>query len=138
MTTDADVVRRINEEAFIIGGDVGVIDELIADDFVTHDPPPGIPPTKEGFRQLAEMVVAAFSNRKAEMDEFLDTADGRVVENWTMTGTHTGEAFGLPPSGQDVRIRGVEIFRCAGGRVVEHWGAVDMGDLFMKAGPPPA
>jgi predicted ester cyclase len=83
------------------------------------------------------MIVAAFSDRRADHDEYFDTTDGRVVENWTMTATHTGEAFGLPPSGQDVRIRGVEIWRCAGGRIAEHWGVVDMSDVFMKAGPLP-
>jgi predicted ester cyclase len=50
-----------------------------------------------------------------------------------MIGTHTGEAFGLPPSGQSVRIRGVEIWRCDNGKIVEHWGSIDMSDLFEKA-----
>lgn len=136
MGADADVVRRLTEEAFV-GANLAAFDDLVADDFVSHDPPPGLPGTKDGFRQLSEMVVAAFSDRKMEFDEYLDTSDGRVVETWAMTGTHSGEAFGLPPSGQDIRVRGVEIFRCAGGKVVEHWGAVDMSDVFMKAGPPP-
>jgi steroid delta-isomerase-like uncharacterized protein len=135
MGTDADVVRRLTEEVFI-GGKVDALDDLVADNFLSHDPPPGLPGTKDAFRQLAEMVVAAFSDRKAELDEYLDLTDGRVVENWAMTGTHTGEAFGLPPSGQDIRVRGIEIWRCAGGKLVEHWGAVDMSDVFMKAGPP--
>ena len=52
------------------------------------------------------MVTASFSDRKTPPDEFIDTGDGRVVENWTMTGPHTGEAFGLPPSGQDVKSEG--------------------------------
>ena len=133
MGADADLVRRLSEDVFL-GGNIGVFDELVADDFVSHDPPPGLAGTKDGFRQLAEMVVAAFSDRKAEVDEYLDTSDGRVVESWAMTGTHTGGAFGLPASGQDIRVRGVEIWRCAGGKVVEHWGAVDMSDVFMKAG----
>ncbi len=68
-----------------------------------------------------------------EFDELIDTADGRVVESWAMSGVHSGEAFGLPPSGQRVRVRGVEIFRCADGKIVEHWGAVDMSDFIEKA-----
>jgi predicted SnoaL-like aldol condensation-catalyzing enzyme len=36
-----------------------------------------------------------------------------------------------------VQVRGIEIFRCEGGKIVEHWGAVDMSDVFEKAGPPP-
>jgi steroid delta-isomerase-like uncharacterized protein len=132
MGADADVVRRLTDEVFL-KGNVDVLDELVADDYVDHDPPPGVEPTKQGFRQLAEMIIAAFSDRRAEFDDYVDTSDGRVVENWAMTGKHTGAAFGLPASGQDVRVRGVEIFRCANGKVVEHWGAVDMGDVFMKA-----
>jgi len=137
MGSDADLVRRLTNEVFL-DGNVAALDELIADDFTTHDPPPGIPATKDGMRQLAEMVVAAFSDRATTFDEYIDTADGRVVENWAMTGKHTGEAFGLPPSGQETVVRGVEIWRCANGKIVEHWGAVDMSDVFMKAGPPPA
>ena len=136
MGADADVIRRLTEEAFL-AGNLATIDELVADDYVDHDPPPGLAGTKQGFRELAEMVTTAFSDRKAEFDDYFDTSDGKVVESWAMTGKHTGEAFGLPASGQDIRVRGVEIFRCAGGKLVEHWGAVDMSDVFMKAGPPP-
>lgn len=68
-----------------------------------------------------------------EFDEFLDTADGRVVESWAMTARHTGELFGVPPTGVTARVRGVEIWCCAGGKIVEHWGAVDMSDFFEKA-----
>jgi len=30
-------------------------------------------------------------------------------------------------------VRGVEIFRCESGKIVEHWGAVDMSDVAEKA-----
>ena len=132
MGAEADLVRRLTDEVFI-GGRVEGVDELLAEDFVTHDPPPGISADRDGFRAMAELVAGAFSDRKMEFDEFVDTSDGRVVEDWAMTGTHTGEAFGLPPSKQAVRVRGVEIWRCAGGKVQEHWGAVDLSDLFEKA-----
>ena len=132
MADDGAVIKRLTEEVFL-DGNLAPIEDLVSDDFVDHDPPPGIPPTKEGFRLLAQAIVSSFSDRKAEFDEFIDTADGRVVENWAMTATHTGEAFGLPASGKSIRVRGVEIFRCEEGKVVEHWGAVDMSDVAEKA-----
>ena len=132
MGADADLVRRLTEEGFL-QGNVGVVDELIADDFVSHDPPPGTTGDKEGQRQIVQVVTTAFSDMRMEFDETIDTADGRVVENWAMTGVHSGEAFGLPPSNQRVRVRGVEIWRCADGKIVENWGAVDMSDFFEKA-----
>ena len=132
MADDKAIVRRVTEEVFL-DGNLAVIDELVADEFVDHDPAPGVPPDKEGFRLLAQSVVSAFSDRKTEFDEYSDTTDGRVVENWAMIATHTGEAFGLPASGKSIRVRGVEIFRCEGGKVAEHWGAVDMSDVAEKA-----
>jgi steroid delta-isomerase-like uncharacterized protein len=133
MGADADIIRRLTNEVFV-GGNFGSWDELISDDFVDHDPVPGMPPDKEGQRQLAEMVVGAFSDRKAESDEYIDTADGRVVESWLFSANHTGEMMGIPGSGQPVHIRGVEIWRCADGKIVERWGAVDMSEVFEKAG----
>ena len=133
MGADAEIVRRLTNEVFV-GGSFATFDELVADDLVDHDPVPGMPANKEGQRQLAEMVVAAFSDRKAESDEYIDAVDGRVVESWLFTAKHTGEMMGVPPSNQAVRIRGVEIWRCSGGKIVERWGAVDMSDVFEKAG----
>jgi steroid delta-isomerase-like uncharacterized protein len=135
MGADEALIHRLTDEVFI-GGNVDAIDELLADDFVSHDPPPELPPTRDGAKQLAAIVVAGFSNRKMDFDEFIETTDGRLVENWAMSATHTGEAFGLPPSKQDVVVRGMEIWRCENGKIAEHWAVVDMADVFMKAGPP--
>ena len=132
MGTAADLVRRLTDQTFI-GGDLSALEDLVSDDFVSHDPPPGLLGTKDGIRQLAQMATTAFSDRKLEFDEFLETSDGRVVENWAMTGRHTAEAFGLPASGEVGRVRGVEIWRCADGKIVEHWGAVDMSDIVEKS-----
>ena len=72
---------------------------------------PGMSDDKKGQRQLAEMVLAAFSDRTMSMHDMAETADGRVVENWIMDATHSGDAMGIPPSNQDVRVRGMELWR---------------------------
>jgi steroid delta-isomerase-like uncharacterized protein len=132
MGADADLIRRLTDEVYL-GGNVQLVDEVFADDFVSHDVPPGFPATKEGQRQLAQLVVEAFSDRKTEFDELMETTDGRIIQNWCMVGTHSGEIFGIPASGQQVYVRGIDIFRCADGKVAEHWGVADMSDLMEKA-----
>ena len=82
---------------------------------------PGLPPNGEGLKTLAQMVVGTFDNRKIDA-EYLETPDGRIVENWVFTGKHTGEAMGIPPSGEAITIRGIEIWRIADGKIVERWG----------------
>jgi hypothetical protein len=60
------------------GGNIGVVDDLVVDHYVDHDPPPGVAGDEDGFRQLAEMVTTAFSTERVELDEYLDTSDGRA------------------------------------------------------------
>ena len=130
--SDSDIIRKLTEEVFV-GGNFDAFDELVADDYVTHDPPPGFGGDKASFRQIAEMIVGAMSDRKVEKEDIVETTDGRVVEDWLFSAKHTGEVFGLPPSNQRVRIRGTELHRCADGKVVENWGTVDLSDVFEKA-----
>ena len=132
MDSDIGIVQRVTDEA-MIEGNIGIIEELVADDFVSHDPPLGVPGTKEGFRIVAQAVVSGFSDRKMEFDEPLFASDGRVLENWAMTARHTGEFLGVPPSGEEVRVRGIEIWRIKDGQIAEHWAAIDFSDLFEKA-----
>jgi predicted ester cyclase len=133
MGADSDVITRLANEVFM-GGDFSGWDDLIDDGFVDHDPMPGMADDKKGQRDVAEMVVSAFSNRKMSMHDVAETGDGRVVENWRMEGTHTGEAMGIPPSNKDISVRGMELWRVANGKVVEHWGVVDISDVLEKAG----
>jgi steroid delta-isomerase-like uncharacterized protein len=133
MASNVDLIRRLTDEVFI-GGDFSSWDDLIADDFVDHDPMPGQATDKDGQRQMAEMVLATFSDRKFDGDDYMDTTDGRVVENWWFHGRHTGEAMGFPPSGQEVVVRGIEIWRIANGKIAERWGVIDITDVLQKAG----
>ena len=57
MGANTDVVRRLTEEVFV-DGNTAAIDEFLADDFTSHDAPPGLVGNRDGFRQLAEMVIA--------------------------------------------------------------------------------
>jgi len=132
MGADGELVRRLTDEVFL-GGELGALDQIVAANFVSHDPPPGFGGDREGLRGVAGLVDRAFSDRTMDFDDLVETADGRVLENWAMLATHSGEAFGIPPSNQKVRVRGMELWRCADGRIVEHWGTVDMSDLFARA-----
>ena len=51
-----------------------------------------------------------------------------------MTGKHVGEAMGIPASNKDISVRGMELWQVANGKVVEHWGVVDISDVLEKAG----
>ncbi len=135
MTDCEALVRRGAMEA-VVGGDLSVIDELFAEDLVDHDCDPGTPPGRAGLKQGVAGVVAGLSNR--EMSEYeLFSAGGRVVEIWELRGRHTGPYMGVPATQRTVTIRGVEIWRCAEGRIVERWAGIDRLAVLEQLGAAP-
>src|SRR5262249_35402139 len=78
-----------------------------------------IRPQEQKFWETARR---AFPDMQFRVDLLIESGD-LVVSNWTLTGTHSGEAYyDVPPSGRPVTINGTAILRMPDGKVVEHWG----------------
>jgi len=123
-------VRRLTQEGFV-GGEIDVVDEVVADGCIDHDPMPGQGQGREGQRHTCQMVVNGLSNRSTLRDEFLAVGD-TVIENWVFQGTHTGEFLGVPATGKQLQVRGIEIWRLANGKIVERWGVVDAAGVMEQ------
>ena len=58
---------------------------------------------------------------------------GKVVVQWTMTGTHQGDIFGVAPTGRSVSVTGTDIYLVSptgpGGKIVEMWTSWDQWGL---------
>jgi steroid delta-isomerase-like uncharacterized protein len=117
-------------------GNLGVIDELVADDFVEHEEFPGISPDKEGVRQFFTMFRTAFPDMHMEAHEVL--ADGDLLCcRATMSGTQEGEYMGMPPSGKRFEVTGFDLLRLRDGQVTEHWGLIDAMTMMQQLGAIP-
>ena len=130
------VLDRINEEAFN-RGNVDALDELVADDFVEHDPMPGSTPDREGFKDMIRSLREAFPDFHTDVEDQIVAGD-KVVERWSCTGTHDGEFMGIPATHRRVEIHGMDISRLDDGRLVEHWTQVDMMSMLQQLGALPA
>jgi len=129
--------RRLMEEVFD-RGNISLIDELFAPDFVEHEElPPGIPAGSEGVKQLSTMFRSAFPDFKATIDDMIAEGD-KVVVRGTWSGTHEGEFMGIPPTGKRVSFGVIDIVRIEGGKFVEHWGQMDNMGLMQQLGLIPA
>jgi steroid delta-isomerase-like uncharacterized protein len=117
-------------------GDLSVVDELVADDFVDHEEFPGIPTDKEGVRQFFVMFRAAFPDMRMEAREVLGDGD-LVSARFVFTGTHEGEFMGLPATGKRVEVEGFDMVRLRDGQVTEHWGVMDAMALMQQLGAIP-
>jgi steroid delta-isomerase-like uncharacterized protein len=128
------LLRRLYDE--LGAGNLGVIDELVADNFIEHEEFPGLQPNKEGLKQFFSMLHSAFPDLRMEVHEMLaddDLASARV----TATGTHEGEFMGLQPGGRRIDVQIFDMLRIRDGQVTEHWGVVDSMTMMRQLGAIP-
>ena len=60
-----------------------------------------------------------------------------VVQRWTFRGTHRGAFQGIPPTGNQVTLTGISIWRFDDGRIVESWHELDTLGLLQQLGAIP-
>lgn len=116
---------------------LALVDELFSPDYVDHDFPTGMPPTRDGFKQFASMYFSGFPDGRIDIEEQVAEGD-RVVSRWTGRATHTGEFMGIAPTGKQVVVGGININRVADGKLVENWGQFDQLGLLQQLGVVPA
>jgi steroid delta-isomerase-like uncharacterized protein len=137
--TDTDANKLIVTE-FIDGlfsrGDLGVVDAYLSDDFVNHDPPFGVTADREGMRDASASFRAAFPDWRSEL-HLLIAENDLVAEVFTARGTHRGEIMGVAPTGHEVSLQGINVFRLRNGRIRERWGRLDDLGLLQQLGVVP-
>ena len=139
MPDNKATMSRIYEEVFS-QGDLGLIDELLADDFVEHEElPPGVPQGKGAPRAMMTMMRGAFPDFHARVEELLEDGD-KVIARVRFSGTHQGEFMGIPATGKRFDIAVIDIIEFRDGKGVAHWGVMDMAGMMeqLGVGGPPA
>jgi steroid delta-isomerase-like uncharacterized protein len=131
------VLRRFIEEVWN-NGNLDVIDELIDENHVDHDPAQaGGPGGRQGMRAFVQMYRTAYPDTHIELGELI--AEGDLVAGaWTATGTHQGELMGIAPTGRSVKVTGIGIDRISGGKIVESWANYDALGMMAQLGALPA
>src|SRR5262245_37762580 len=122
------IVRRWSEELWG-KGDLAVADEIVAPNSVRHDP--GDPFAAEGpedVKRLVRFVREAVSDFHITTEDVIAEGD-KVVTRYTGISTDTRGYMGRPPTGKQVRLTAIQIFRIASGKIVESWANRD--DLGM-------
>lgn len=136
-TTNKQLVEDFISALFT-DGDLTAVDRYLDPDFVNHDPPlPGSPDGAAGMRQAAEVFRKAFPDWRSDLQHMI-AEDDLVAEHFVAHGTHRGSVMGETPTGQEVALRGVNIFRITGGKITERWGRLDDLGLLQQLGLGPA
>ena len=125
-------------EEVVNKGNLDVIDELCAANFVDHTALPGVAPDREGYKQFFAMSRSALPDFHSTLEDLIAEGD-KVAERFTARGTHKGEWMGIAPTGKQVTVQGIAIHRITDGKIVENWANMDMLGVMVQLGvvPPP-
>jgi len=130
------VVRRFLKEVFE-GGNLELVDEIFAPVYVLHDP---IAPDEvrgpEGMKQYVSMYRGAYPDTHFTIEDQIAEGD-EVVTRWTGQGTHEGELTGIPPTGAQVTVTGIQFDRVVDGEIQETWVNYDALGMMQQLGVVP-
>ena len=117
--------------------DLDALDELTAADYAYHL---GGQPARDkaAMRQFVQGVHAAFPDWRVELQTI--AADGNAVAvRWTGRVTHQGVFVGIPPTGKQIDVTGINVYRIDDGKIAEEWEQMDSLGMLQQLGvlPPP-
>jgi len=114
-----NIVRRY-QEAYN-KNDFDALAELVAADVLTPNIISGMPPGLEGAKVVHQTTLIGMPDYHTVIEDLIAEGD-KVAARVTMTGTHTGDFWGIPPTGRRVNLTAIYIVRIKDGKIVEHWG----------------
>lgn len=128
-----ELVHREITEAWN-GGNLDVIDELFAEEFVDHVPlVPDRITGPGGHKQMIRAFRATFPDLELHVDHLL--ADERSVAfKFTMRGTHDGDFVGIDPTGNEIEIMGLVFALVEDGQFTESWAVFDQLGMLRQIG----
>ena len=127
--------RRWYEGVFN-NGNLDLINGLFAPNFVDHDPVNPLPGL-EGVRQVVIMYRSAFPDLHITVEDWVAEGD-KVVTRFRAQGTHRGALMGIPPTGKQVTVTGIDVLEFKNGKIAEHWGNRDDLGMLQQLGVIPS
>src|ERR1700686_3421146 len=113
-----ELVRRSIEAVNDEGPDA--IDRFLAVDWIGWDSRDGSKASREDSKKEQAVILSGFPDARVTVEDLVAEGD-KVASRVTVSGTHTGEYFGVAPTGKRVTFSMRNIDRVASGKIVESW-----------------
>lgn len=126
------IVRRYLEEAWI-KGNLNILDELMAPNYARYLPGQTAPLDREGQKHRIAAFRAAMPDLEFLIEDLFAGGD-RVGFRVKIRGTHQGTFLGVAPTGRQLTVTAIDIARLEDGKIVDHWGEMDMAGLMRQLG----
>jgi steroid delta-isomerase-like uncharacterized protein len=132
-----DTSRRVFEEIWNLKN-LNAVDELIAANYVHHDPnSPPVATGAEGYKEFVRYYLAAFPDTHFTVEDLV-VMGNTVAIRWTVRGTHEGDLLNVPRTGRSFSVTGMSMGRIENGKFVESWNNWDALGLMQQLGALPS
>ena len=125
-----------------VSGKAELLDAVITDDWDDVPLGPGQEPGRAGARSLIEGLNKVFSDLRIVVEEIIDArgedGNGMVGVRVKMYGVHTGEFFGIAPTGRETEVRTHDFHQIVDGRIVRTHHMEDWVSWFQQVGSWPS
>jgi steroid delta-isomerase-like uncharacterized protein len=110
------------------------IEDQIFERYIAHQPDGStLQRGPQDVKRFQGEFFSAFPDFHINIEEQIAEGD-KVVSRYTMRGTHQGDFRGMAPTGKEIEIKGVTIFRFSPeGKVVETWDSYDQLSLMRQS-----
>lgn len=123
-------------------GNIDNLEEFVAEDVVNHNPVSrdditvGEARGIKAFRQHADSILTAFPDLSFDIQDTIAEND-RVMVRFVLSGTHDGPFMGIEPTGEEVTMSGIVVYRFADGKIIERWGEANTMGVLKQIGRMP-
>jgi predicted ester cyclase len=94
---------------------------------------PGVPGTREGFRQVVLATRQALPDVHVEIEQMVSEGD-IVVFHDHAAATSQGEFMNISPTGKRLQWTEMHMLRVRGDQIVEHWANFDQLSMLQQLG----
>jgi predicted SnoaL-like aldol condensation-catalyzing enzyme len=124
--------------AEIDAGNLSAMDELVAEGYIDHHPPPipGLPPGRDGLKAAFEIFARCTPGTHEILDQIGE--DDLVMSRIRARGRFVEDMGDIPATGADMDVTATAVHRIRDGQLVEHWGEVDSFKLMQDLGVVPS
>jgi len=126
-----EIVRRYQEAYNTANYDA--LDEVVATDVLTPNMISTMPRGLEGAKLVHQKTLTGMPDYHTAIEDLIAEGD-KVAARVRITGTHTGDFYGIPPTGKHIDLSGMYIVRIADGKIVEHWGEENGSEVLRQLG----
>jgi len=127
------VAHRFFDEV-VSQGNLDLVDVICAADYRLHATLSGTEAIdRDQLKELVRSWRSSFEGGRIAIEDIVAEGD-LVAARMRETGTHTGEFKGVQATGRKVSYGSMTFLRIRDGKIVEHWGLLDMPTLLQQIG----